>query len=905
MDRRCRLWLMSLTLAMGCVVAAHGDWVVGSWEPLFQGVDHALGLNTAYSGTQLVTNQVVHVLRLDLADPDLELVTDLLCTNCPAGKETRGSTTSGFLEAYDLQGAINGNFSVECCSEKPGDPMTVLGLLISQGQVVSPAWTPADPPVHSQTYFATLLFTTNKQPIFIASNWPPVSLDGIYTAVAGNVAVLTNGVFTGIPSDVDPRTGIGISADGRYLFLVTIDGRQPGYSLGATFEELAVWMALFGASDALAVDGGGATTMVIAQCPRTARQLNVPIDRGIRGKERVIAAHLGFRAKPLPGPIGDLRVEVGTTNATISWTTPVEATTQVAYGLSTAYDRFSPFDPTPSLFHQVTLGGLLPTSNYFFRVISTTPTDTFTADSCFRTVYYLAGTLLEMTNAWKYTAGNLDDEPWQAPDYDDSEWAEGLALLCFERDALPAPKNTVLPINPTTGYPYITYYFRTGFTYTNPPPGTSLLFSNYIDDGAVFYLNGVEVHRFLMPRAPQPIRSDTLATGYPCSGDATCPYVFTLAGPLITNLVQGDNVLAVEVHNWDPRSSDIVFGCAVHFVAPPPPPPPPFVQELVVRASETEATITWTTPTNATTQVEYGLTPALGTYTPLDPALVTNHTVTLTGLVAETNYFFRAISAAGGVQYAAEGVFYTTLYVPLVNLTNLWRFTTNNLDGIAWQRPDYDDSGWLGAGPALLAVEDNPDVQPNNTPLPGVPRSLPPTYYFRTRFHCPVEPRGLTLLLSNVIDDGAVFYLNGAELLRVRMAPAPQPITYTTLATSTPPFGDALYPEVVRLSGKLLTNLVPGDNVLAVEVHQNARNSSDIVFGTIIGLVRPDVTEADLRISRSGDLVCLEWNGTNFTLQQASVLGHWSAWTDVPGPVNRSPYCLTNPPATRFYRLRK
>lgn len=896
---------MGLAMALGWAGAARAGVLLGPWEPLFQGVDHALGLGTDYVGAQLVTNQVVHVLRLDLTDPDLKLVTDAPCTNCPPGKETRGDTTSGFLEAYDVQGAINGNFSVECCSEKPGDPMTVLGLLISEGRVVSPAWTPADPLVHGQTYFPTLLFTTNKQPLFIASNWPPVSLQGIYTAVAGNVAVLTNGQFTGVPSDSDPRTGIGISADGRYLFLVTIDGRQPGYSLGATFEELAFWMAQFGASDALAVDGGGATTMVVAQCPRTARQLNVPIDRGIRGKERVIAAHLGFRAKPLPGPIENLTVEVGTTNATISWTTPVEATTQVAYGLSTAYDRFSPFDPTPSRFHQVTLAGLVPTSNYFFRVISTTPTETFTADSCFRTVYYLAGTLLELTNVWKYTAGDLDEEAWQALDYDDSEWMQGPALLCVERDALPAPKNTALPTDPTTGYPYLTYYFRTRFTYTNPPPGTTLLVSNYIDDGAVFYLNGVEIHRVLMPPAPQPIRHDTLATGYPCAGDATCPHVFTLAGAPITNLVQGDNVLAVEVHNWDPRSSDIVFGCAVHFIAPPPPPPPPFVQELRVQAGDTHATITWTTPTNATTQVEYGLTPALGTYSPLDPALLTYHAVTLTGLVPETNYFFRAISAAGGVQHTAEGVFYTSFYVPLVSLTNQWRFTTNNLDGLPWQAPWYDDSTWLGAGPALLGVEDNPDVQPMNTPLPGVPRSLPPTYYFRTRFNCPVAPGGLTLLFTNVIDDGAVFYLNGAEVLRVRMPPAPQPVRYTTLATATPAFGDALYPEEVRVSGPLVTNLVQGDNVLAVEVHQSARNSTDIVFGTVLGLVRPLVTEAQLSISRVGDAICLNWYGTNFTLQRASSLGPAAVWTDVPGPVQTSPYCLTNPSATQFYRLRK
>jgi hypothetical protein len=71
-----------------------------------------------------------------------------------------------------------------------------------------------------------------------------------------------------------PRTAVGQSADGR-LILVTVDGRQPGYSVGMTNFELALTMARLGASTASALDGGGSTTMAF-----DGRLLNRPSDPG-------------------------------------------------------------------------------------------------------------------------------------------------------------------------------------------------------------------------------------------------------------------------------------------------------------------------------------------------------------------------------------------------------------------------------------------------------------------------------------------------------------------------------------------------------------------------------------------------------------------------------------------------
>lgn len=60
-----------------------------------------------------------------------------------------------------------------------------------------------------------------------------------------------------------PRTAVGFSQDSTTVFLVTVDGRQPGFSEGMNLYELAQFLLTFNIHDALNLDGGGSTTMVI------------------------------------------------------------------------------------------------------------------------------------------------------------------------------------------------------------------------------------------------------------------------------------------------------------------------------------------------------------------------------------------------------------------------------------------------------------------------------------------------------------------------------------------------------------------------------------------------------------------------------------------------------------------
>jgi hypothetical protein len=207
----------------------------------------------------------------------------------------------------------------------------------------------------------------------------------------------------------------------------------------------------------------------------------------------------------------------------------------------------------------------------------------------------------------------------------------------------------------------------------------------------------------------------------------------------------------------------------------------------------------------------------------------------------------------------------------------------------------------------LLYIENNNLVTPRNTLLPPGASPVMRTYYFRKHFTFNGSKAGVSLVLSNYLDDGAVFYLNGAEIQRLRLPLAPTIITYTTAANAQPctgaSAGDAICSDVLTISSPpLVNNLVQGDNVLAVEVH-NFGTTTDIVFGAALLIARTQLAMPELFVNQENQLITLYWNGEGFTLERSTNLSG-SGWGDVPGPVTRSPFTVQNSDSV-FYRLRQ
>ena len=97
--------------------------------------------------------------------------------------------------------------------------------------------------------------------------------------------------------NLEPRTALGINRNGRYLYLVVVDGRQPFYSEGATFYNLAELLIDQGAYAAMSLDGGGSSSLVVEGEDGRPRLLNSPIDHYIPGTERPVGTHLGIYIK--------------------------------------------------------------------------------------------------------------------------------------------------------------------------------------------------------------------------------------------------------------------------------------------------------------------------------------------------------------------------------------------------------------------------------------------------------------------------------------------------------------------------------------------------------------------------------------------------------------------------------
>ncbi|QDU35411.1 hypothetical protein KS4_34920 [Poriferisphaera corsica] len=146
---------------------------------------------------------------------------------------------------------------------------------------------------------------TSAKPNTITTEYMPRNVK-IYNAISGSHMLVRNGkakTFEKRPfNDVyHPRTAAGVTVDDKVL-LVTVDGRQPDFTEGASLAELAEIMVGLGAKDAINLDGGGSTTMVMAD--PVMRVVNNPSDaksNGNAGRERSNGVNIALFAKPKPG----------------------------------------------------------------------------------------------------------------------------------------------------------------------------------------------------------------------------------------------------------------------------------------------------------------------------------------------------------------------------------------------------------------------------------------------------------------------------------------------------------------------------------------------------------------------------------------------------------------------------
>ncbi len=435
-------------------------------------------------------------------------------------------------------------------------------------------------------------------------------------------------------------------------------------------------------------------------------------------------------------------------------------------------------------------------------------------------------TLLPMGSTWKYLDNGSDQgAAWQHPSFSDAAWASGPAQLGYGD----GDESTVVGYGGDTNNKYVTTYFRTTFNVADAANLASAQIRLKRDDGIAVYLNGVEIIRDNLAAGAA---FNTFAGGV-AGDDGTAILTFTVPAGL---LVEGANVLAAEIHQASATSSDISFDLDVTATR--------ILSGVLANDTDVEAN-------PLTAVLDRG--PSHGT---LNLAANGSFTYTPNANFHGTDSFayhandgsansniatvaIRVLSANDSATTADDSysatqdnplVVSATADVPIELLPagSVWAYLDNGSNqGTGWRAAAVNDSGWV-RGPAQLGYGDGDEMTTVGFGPDANNKYV--TTYFRTTFDVR-DPASISALALHLLrDDGAAVYLNGTEVVRTaNLAPS---AAFDTLAdfNGSAAVGGADESTFFDFTGINLSLLVEGTNVLAVEIHQFARNSSDISF---------------------------------------------------------------------------
>ncbi len=487
--------------------------------------------------------------------------------------------------------------------------------------------------------------------------------------------------------------------------------------------------------------------------------------------------------------------------------------------------------------------------------------------------------LVGFKSSWKYLDNNSRPAGWETSSFDDAAWASGNGELGYG-DTEVDPGGTTISFGGDGANKYITTYFRKSINIINPSAFSTYTFSVERDDGFVLYVNGVEVGRNNMP------------VGLPAHGTLAVAAVedviinFTVPSSVF---VAGDNILAVEMHQSGANSSDLSFDLELtgnasansvignngswkywHQDTRPASWPNSDDALWLIGNSELgfgdgdETTVINGGPDGNRFDAMYfrktiniddisaysdfsfsvkrddgfvlyvnGTERARNNYTGTpahnfnavntDDSVIT-FTLPVSNFVNGLNTIAVEVhqSNAGSSDLSFDlqlsGSFAAIPYIPF---NTSWKYFDQDSRPAGWETVAFNDAAWLTGNARLGYGGDGEATVITSGPV----GARYPAAYFRKTVSIPDASLYSGFNIGLIRDDGAVVYVNGVEVIRNNM-PVP-PITHTTLASTT-------------ASGAAETDInsffvpaayfVNGNNLIAVEVHQDAVTSSDLGF---------------------------------------------------------------------------
>jgi hypothetical protein len=206
-----------------------------------------------------------------------------------AAGRTRTSTLLARLDdTVNVIGGVNGDFFTINTFPQPTPPQGIpVNGHFSRGRMLVP---PSGKPMlafdsSGAPHIAEFQYVEQHHVEGMQGGWKVLPYHPI-EAVGGRPRLLRDGIIApgldtaggaGFAPVRHPRTAVGTARDGKRLILVVVDGRQKPHSDGMNLRELATLMHALGARDALNLDGGGSSTMIVDSAG-TLRVVNRPSD---------------------------------------------------------------------------------------------------------------------------------------------------------------------------------------------------------------------------------------------------------------------------------------------------------------------------------------------------------------------------------------------------------------------------------------------------------------------------------------------------------------------------------------------------------------------------------------------------------------------------------------------------
>jgi len=230
----------------------------------------------------------IFCLKVNLQDGNLQLIS--IPGKDPDGEgpaESQLTKPLDLVAKVDAIAAINTNAFAGIPNDKSlgfgwyeGRPVNIHGMVVSEGRTISPA----------EDGRTTFWLSAGNRP----NIGNPGPQDTVMEAIADwfSPLILNDNL---IPDSSDkanhPRTAMGFDDTRRWLLMMVVDGRQPGYSEGISLYELACLFREHGCTWALNLDGGGSSIMLVREPGLEVRAMNRPSDQ----KHRPVPVMLGVR----------------------------------------------------------------------------------------------------------------------------------------------------------------------------------------------------------------------------------------------------------------------------------------------------------------------------------------------------------------------------------------------------------------------------------------------------------------------------------------------------------------------------------------------------------------------------------------------------------------------------------